>query len=325
MPTSYRKHAALIFLLLLLADCKIFSQINNQHTSIFQRIGPGGGGATFLPTFSYHSPNNFFIRCDMTGSYLTNDGGESYLQFNFDNGAASYAFDPHNAQIIYAGSVVLNRSIDGSKTWQQVFPKASEISSAKYRGDHAEYEIETASTSLYEAEYSQIKNIKVDPTESNTVYFSMGNYFFYTADDCNTFQRLQLYETIDCIYTSKAFKDEVYICTASAIHIFNKHSHIIQQRELPEKMSPAFSFCGGTKRNSNKLVLYALHYTNDAPILNQYNHSEVWTSDDNGNTWHRLTDSLLTGNHQSLPNFSRIVCAEFDAASVYLISDLYEE
>ncbi|MBL7762539.1 MAG: hypothetical protein JNL23_03855, partial [Chitinophagaceae bacterium] len=41
----------------------------------WEKIGPGGGGATFIPTFSYHDAANFLIRCDMTGSYLTKDGG----------------------------------------------------------------------------------------------------------------------------------------------------------------------------------------------------------------------------------------------------------
>src|SRR5579863_3488227 len=152
-----------------------FPQANNSSNNNWQRLGPGGGGATFLPTFSYRSPQDFFIRCDMTGSYLTNDSGESYKQLNFDNGASSYAFDPNNNKIIYCGSVFLNRMTDGGKTWQQIFPKQSDITERKFYGDHAEYQIKANSSSLYADKYSQIKNIKVDPIDSRKVYFSMGN------------------------------------------------------------------------------------------------------------------------------------------------------
>src|SRR5437868_5290467 len=73
-----------------------------QTTEInWERPGPGGGGATFLPTFSYLNSNNFFLRCDMTGSYLSENGGEFYKQFNFDNGASSYAYDPRDSKKMY--------------------------------------------------------------------------------------------------------------------------------------------------------------------------------------------------------------------------------
>ena len=78
-------------------------------------------GATFFPTFSYKTEEEFLVRCDMTGSYLTKDGGESYHQINFPNGANSFAFDPHDTTTIYIGSSSLNRSTDGGKTWAKYF------------------------------------------------------------------------------------------------------------------------------------------------------------------------------------------------------------
>src|SRR5689334_16574275 len=88
----------------------------------WEKVGPGGGGATFIPTFSYQSDDNFLIRCDMTGSYLTKDGGQSYQQINFPNGAAGFAYDPKDSNTIYIGSSTLNQSKDGGKTWQLLFP-----------------------------------------------------------------------------------------------------------------------------------------------------------------------------------------------------------
>src|SRR5688572_22926330 len=62
------------------------TKLNPTQVSDWSKLGPGGGGSTFLPTFSYHAKEEFLVRCDMTGSYLTNDGGDSYSQINFANG-----------------------------------------------------------------------------------------------------------------------------------------------------------------------------------------------------------------------------------------------
>src|SRR3954454_21508894 len=48
----------------------------------FTVIGPGGGGAMYLPTISPHDPATAFVSCDMTGEYLTHDGGASWRMFN---------------------------------------------------------------------------------------------------------------------------------------------------------------------------------------------------------------------------------------------------
>ena len=88
----------------------------------WERTGPGGGGSTFIPTFSYTTPFEFLIRCDMSGSYLTHNGGKSYQQINFPNGASGYAFDPKDSNTIFIGSAFLNRSKDGGKTWEAIFP-----------------------------------------------------------------------------------------------------------------------------------------------------------------------------------------------------------
>ena len=114
------------------------------NVSDWIKLGPGGGGATSFPTFSYKTEEEFLVRCDMTGSYLTKDGGESYRQINFPNGANSFAFDPHDTTTIYIGSSSLNRSTDGGKTWEQIFPVKEEIVSEKYEGDHASYSIQNS-------------------------------------------------------------------------------------------------------------------------------------------------------------------------------------
>ena len=195
------------------------AKLQTANISAWSKLGPGGGGATFFPTFSYKTEEEFLVRCDMTGSYLTKDGGESYHQINFPNGANSFAFDPHDTATIYIGSSSLNRSTDGGKTWDQIFPVKEEIVSEKYEGDHASYSFKTVSTSLYNSENGDINRIKVDPVKKDMLYFSMGKVFYYSNDHGKTFKRKDLQQSVDFIYTNPAsLKDEVLIFTANSTY-----------------------------------------------------------------------------------------------------------
>ncbi len=49
-------------------------------------MGIGGGGAMFYPAVSPHNPDLVFVSCDMTGSYVTYNGGESWRAFNLRRG-----------------------------------------------------------------------------------------------------------------------------------------------------------------------------------------------------------------------------------------------
>src|SRR5690242_5108475 len=57
-------------------------------------LGPGGGGAMFRPTISPHTPNDVLLRCDMTGAYISHDGGRSWRMFNLRGVVDFFVFDP---------------------------------------------------------------------------------------------------------------------------------------------------------------------------------------------------------------------------------------
>ena len=57
-------------------------------------IGPGGGGSMFNPTVSPHDKNTVLVSCDMTGAYITHDGGQSWRMFNLRGTVRFFAFDP---------------------------------------------------------------------------------------------------------------------------------------------------------------------------------------------------------------------------------------
>jgi photosystem II stability/assembly factor-like uncharacterized protein len=318
------------FALAVLSGCWTGKVESGKDDAHWEKLGPGGGGSTFFPTFSPHTPDHFLVRCDMTGSYLTHDGGASYSQINFPGGASSFAFDPLDSNTIYIGSASLNCSGDGGKTWNQVFPAHPEVKREIYLGDHADYSIETSDSSLYPKEAGTIGTIRPDPLIPGTLWFTMGLYLFYTNDSCRSWERVSLPQEIDYIYTNLTnIKDEVYLFAADSVYVMNKTSLRIFPKKLPKAMAPAFSFTGGIKKENGKVVFYALHHDTSMEIQGEsgeLGHTEIWKSEDLGDTWHQITDPVITNNAAGIkPSYSMISCAEFDAGHAYLVSNRYEE
>ncbi|QOY90936.1 WD40/YVTN/BNR-like repeat-containing protein [Paludibaculum fermentans] len=98
-------------------------------------VGPGGGGAMFHPTISPHDPNRVLVGCDMTGSYLSEDGGKSWKMFNLRGPARFFLFDPSDPKVAYAKTIGLWRSADSGHTWTMVYPANAAIEAD---GDHAD-------------------------------------------------------------------------------------------------------------------------------------------------------------------------------------------
>lgn len=287
----------------------------------WQKLGPGGGGATFIPTFSYQSPDNFLIRCDMTGAYISDNGGSTYNQVNFPNGSSAFAFDPNNKNTIYIGASFLHRSKDGGKTWKQIFPKPSQITGEFYFSDHASY---TASSSDTLFDNSGISAIRVDPADSKKIFVAMGPSLIYSHDGGATWKKQSVPEPIISMYTNP--RTELFILTGNAIFTFDKSSYTLKRNALPADMSPVFSITAGTVKGSDKMMIYALHHDATKPIEGEFGFSEIWTSDNAGSSWKQVTDTIITNKASGVnPSYSMIACAENDAAQVYVVSNRYEE
>jgi hypothetical protein len=66
----------------------------NGRNDAWDFIGPGGGGAMpFIPAINPSDPDNIFVSCDMTGSFVTYDGGEKWRMFNLRGVTKFYAFE----------------------------------------------------------------------------------------------------------------------------------------------------------------------------------------------------------------------------------------
>ena len=135
----------------------------------FRVIGPGGGGAMFNPTISPHDVNTVLVSCDMTGSYITHDGGRSWRMFNLRGVVNFFAFDPKNPKTIYAHATGLWRSLDGGETWRLISPAPAAVKGVKMNSDHADETIIAPSDPL-----GDIYAMAIDPEDSNVLYVAAG-------------------------------------------------------------------------------------------------------------------------------------------------------
>ncbi|HZQ69824.1 MAG TPA: hypothetical protein VFA68_14975 [Terriglobales bacterium] len=130
----------------------------------WQVIGPGGGGALFDPAVSPHDPNRVLVACDMTGSYLTSDGGQSWRTFNLRGRVRWFAFDPNSKDVVYARSIGLWRSTNGGLTWKLLYPDPRKVTAIEMSDDHAGESLSTSQPT------GAIRALAVDPANSKTLY-----------------------------------------------------------------------------------------------------------------------------------------------------------
>lgn len=132
---------------------------------LWQVLGPGGGGAQFNPTVSPVDPNLVLVNCDMTGAYISLDGGDSWRMFNLGAVVRFFVADPVDGNVIYAATDGLYRSDDKGKGWSLIYPSPADVDRVAISGDHAEERI-----TLRGGLSSLVDALAVDPGDSNSLF-----------------------------------------------------------------------------------------------------------------------------------------------------------
>jgi photosystem II stability/assembly factor-like uncharacterized protein len=155
----------------------------------FTVLGPGGGGAMFHPTISPHDPTTVLVACDMTGAYITHDGGGTWRMFNLRGVVRFFVFDPADPKTIYAATHGLWRSTDGGETWSLVYPQPSAIQGIRMNPDHADETFVADPDPL-----GSISSLAIDPDNHRTVFVTASrnksSALFLSQDAGNTWQQL---------------------------------------------------------------------------------------------------------------------------------------
>ena len=136
----------------------------------FQITGPGGGGAMFHPTISPHDPSTVLIACDMTGAYISHDGGSSWRMFNLRGVVRFFVFDPLDNKVMYAQADGLWRSSDNGDSWALVYPKPSSLKEIKLSSDHADEDLIVEPDPL-----GRITALAIDPSDSKILFAAAGD------------------------------------------------------------------------------------------------------------------------------------------------------
>jgi len=153
----------------------------------FRVIGPGGGGAMFNPTISPHDSQTTLVSCDMTGAYITHDGGRSWRMFNLRGTVRFFAFDPIQPKTLYAEVNGLWRSTDDGESWKLIWPPPAAIQAVQMNSDHADEQIIAKADPV-----GEMVALAIDPADSRTLFVAgrqkQGAALFVSRDSGGTWR-----------------------------------------------------------------------------------------------------------------------------------------
>ena len=165
-----------------------YSKLGNDIS--WRVIGPGGGGGVLKPTVSPFDENFVMTHCDMTGVYISHNGGRNWHMKNLWNVPDDFEFDPVDSSAVYiatrgflhsedrgSGISLLLRSDDKGEKWRIIFPDVSKSKKVE----------RLQSTSLKPSDLidgalnGTIQKVKVDPMDNNRIYLGLAPLVDYMA------------------------------------------------------------------------------------------------------------------------------------------------
>jgi len=256
-------------------------------------VGIGGGGALFHPAVSPHDPDLVFVSCDMTGSYVTHNGGASWRMFNLRGDVDFYAFDPQDANVVYAHAIALYRSDDAGKTWNVVYPAPADITSVISQGDHASEIIVTKDHA-----HSSMTAFAVDPADSRNLYAGIvvnGETGFYTSSDRGDHwvKDTVLEDGVRRIFVVPSSTTE-----NRTVYVAGKHTLAVKENGSwkihsgPDGVKQLTELSGGFDRARNKFVIYAI--SGKSYFNPEGDPSGIYYTEDGGATWQNREQGFLT-------------------------------
>jgi photosystem II stability/assembly factor-like uncharacterized protein len=301
------------------ADNKMQKKSPYGRNDAWGYAGYGGGGAMFNPAVSPHNPDYIFVSCDMTGSYVTYNGGESWRMICLRSPIRYYTFDPLDSNTVYANSIGLFRSNDKGNTWQLIYPKPAEVVRLISQGDHASEILVTKDSTR-----RSVLAFNIDPEDSRRLYAAIAidnSTAFYVSGNAGEdwIKERELTERIRNIYIDPHSPKE-----SRKIYCTCKNSIMVREggnwkiKKGPDGVELLTEFAGGFDTIKKKFILYAisgLSYFNpkgDKP--------GIYYSDDGGETWENRQDGLLEFRYDKseLPEWRGIATCSTHPDVVYV-------
>ena len=271
-------------------------------------IGPGGGGAMFNPAINPSDPDNVFVSCDMTGSFVSYDGGVKWRMFNLRGRTNFYSFDRNESNVVYAGtSNMLFKSTDKGTSWATIYPEPSDIVAIHALGDHAGELIVTKDSIR-----TEIEKLAVDPDNSQRLFLLVRKKkidiwppvrgkkqrFFMaimiSEDGGASWERVdKLPFDLNNIFidpTSPIDNRTIYISGKDGLGVKEKGNW--RNTLLPDGAGPITQIVHGLDPKTNKHIIYAVFGRSYFNPEGNKNDSRIYMTKNGGQNWTRIDEPL---------------------------------
>ena len=308
------------FMVTTLFSCSSEVKKTESQPMEWRRVGIGGGGAQFNPAISPHDPNTVFVACDMSCSFVTYDGGDTWRMFNLGSVARFFVIDPVDPNVVYAQSLGLFKSEDKGHTWKLLYPKPSETLGKVSKGDHAGEILITSDSTR-----RSVLTLAIDPTQSKNLYAAIridqAIALYSSTDGGESWVKEKDYDhDIKAIFidpTSPADQRSLYVAWNKGVD--QRVNGSWQSYSTPGENVEFNFFSGGYDVNAKKYILYTISgrgYFNQSKEVQ----SGIYYSDNGGKTWENRQDGLLQYGAPGLQRaeFRALATSAFNPATLYV-------
>ena len=284
----------------------VSGQMNsNTRNDAWSFVGPGGGGAMFNPAINPANPNHAFVSCDMTGSFVTYDGGEHWRMFNLRGVVKFYVFDPDNSDIVYAGtSNMLFKSEDRGNSWSVVYPAPHDIVGLTARGDHANEQVVTKDSIV-----ETIEKMVIDPGNPTSLYLLISSPVNANGQDQkSSFSKLKVSNDAGVRWEEiRAFDaryDNVFIDPTSSkgertLYVSSKEKFMARiggiwnEVRLPENVGTITQYVDGLDEKTNQHFIYVISGESYFNRRGNPKSSGIYRTTDGGESWIDIGKNFL--------------------------------